>query len=217
MADPPPSPEAFVRARTRLRPVPFLPELRLYLADDAIRLWEDTENVLLAKDQPPPFWAFGWPGGVALARHILDHPRYVVSRTVLDVGSGSGLVAIAAARAGAAAVLASEPDPLAVAAIRLNATANQVTVTIVPDVLDGTGEDCEVVLAGDVCYERLMAQRVIGLLRRAQERSARVLIGDPGRAFLPSGLFTEIASYEVPAQADLEDAPVKHVMILELP
>ncbi len=217
MPDAPLSQEAFVPAHTTLRIVPFVPELRLHLADDAIRLWEDTEKVLRAKDQPPPFWAFGWPGGVALARHILDHPRFVAGRTVLDLGSGSGLVAIAAARAGAAAVLASEPDPFATAAIRLNAAANQVEVEVLPDVLDGSGEGCEVVLGGDVCYERLMAARVISLLQRARARSARVLIGDPGRAFLPPSLFTQIASYEVPAQADLEDAPVKRVMILELP
>lgn len=216
MPDALPSPDAFVPASTMLRPVPFVPELRLYLADDAIKLWEDTEKVLRTPDQPPPFWAFGWPGGVALARHILDHAGYVAGRTVLDVGSGSGLVAIAAARAGAAAVLASEPDPFATAAIRLNAAANDVAVDVVEDVLDGSGEGREVILAGDVCYERLMAERVIGMLSRARARSARVLIGDPGRAFLPAGRFTEIAAYEVPAQADLEDAPVKRVMILAL-
>ena len=173
--------------------------------------------MLRATDQPPPFWAFGWPGGVALARYILDHPGFVAGRTVLDVGSGSGLVAIAAARAGAAAVLASEPDQFATAAIRLNATANQVEVDVIADVLDGSGEGRDVVLAGDVCYERRMAERVIGLLQRSRERAAQVLIGDPGRAFLPPDLFTEIASYVVPAQADLEDTPTKHVTILELP
>lgn len=217
MTDGPAPPEAFVPGWTTLRPVPFVPELRLHLADDAIKLWEDTERALRTTDQPPPFWAFGWPGGLALARHILDHPEQVAGRTVLDLGSGSGLVAIAAARAGAATVLASEPDPFAVAAIQLNARANQVTVGILPDVLDGSGEECEVVLAADVCYEKLLAERVLGLLRRARDRSAKVLIGDPGRAFLPRDLLTEIASYEVPAYADLEDTPVKHVMIMTLP
>ena len=206
-----------VTAHTTLRQVPFVPELRLHLADDAIELWEEVENVSLVKDQPPPFWAFGWPGGVALARHVLDHPGLVAGRTVLDLGSGSGLVAIAAARCGAASVLASEPDPIAVAAIGLNAAANDARIEVAADVLDGEGEGRDVVLAGDVCYERQMTARVIPLLQRARARSATVLIGDPGRAFLPRDLFEQIAAYDVPTQADLEDTPVKRVMILRLP
>jgi predicted nicotinamide N-methyase len=208
------SQEAFVHANARLLAVPYVPEIRLYLAEDALSLWEETERELGSTDQPPPFWAFAWPGGQALARYILDHRDLVAGRTVLDLGAGSGLVAIAAAMAGASVVLASEPDPFAVAAIGLNARSNGVTISVTADVLDGSGEDAEVVLAADVCYERRMAERVLGLLERARSRGASILLGDPGRAFLPRELLRELDAYDVPVLADLEDAPVKRVMVL---
>ena len=208
------SQEAFVHANARLLAVPYVPEIRLYLAEDALSLWEETERELGSTDQPPPFWAFAWPGGQALARYILDHRDLVAGRTVLDLGAGSGLAAIAAAMAGASVVLASEPDPFAVAAIGLNARSNGVTISVTADVLDGSGEDAEVVLAADVCYERRMAERVLGLLERARSRGASILLGDPGRAFLPRELLRELDAYDVPVLADLEDAPVKRVMVL---
>ena len=208
--------EDFVRAQCELLPVPAIPEIRLHLARDAFALWERTEEAAGRSEQPPPFWAFAWPGGLALARHLLDHPALVAGRAVLDLGAGSGLVAIAAALAGASPVLASEVDVLAHAAIRLNAAANGVTVAVRGDVLDGTGEDAGVVLAADVWYERDLASRTAGLLARVSGRGGQVLAADVGRAFLPRNLFREVASYEVPALADLEDADVKRVQILTL-
>jgi len=189
-------------------------ELRLYLAEEALSLWQRTED-RNGLGQPPPFWAFPWPGGQALARYVLDHPGLVAGRRVLDVGSGSGLVAIAAQRAGAASVLASEIDPLAIAAIGLNARANGVaSPAVVGDVLDGDGEDAELVLAGDVWYSASLARRVLGLIERARARGACVLTGDIGRAFLPRQRFRVVDSRDVPVVAGLEDSAVKHTMVL---
>ncbi|HUZ56301.1 MAG TPA: 50S ribosomal protein L11 methyltransferase [Streptosporangiaceae bacterium] len=206
----------FVAANSALRPVPEVPEISLYAADDAFSLWEAVERKVGQSDQPPPFWAFAWPGGQALARYVLDHPEQVAGRRVLDLGSGSGLTAIACARAGASAVLASELDPFAVAAIELNATANDVSIAVTGDVLGGTGEDAQVVLAADIWYEQRLAQRALGLLQRARARGADVLIGDIGRTFLPRSLMRERAAYDVPVIADLEDAAVKRVLVLTL-
>jgi predicted nicotinamide N-methyase len=206
----------FVRKNCRLEPVPLLPEIRLHQAKDAFVLWERTEEAAGQAERPPPFWAFAWPGGLALARYLLDHPAHVAGRTVLDLGAGSGLVAIAAALAGARSVLASEVDELAHAAIQLNAAANGVDVAACGDVLGGTGEGAGVVLAADVWYERDLADRVAGLLRRASDRGALVLAADVGRAFLPGGLFRQVASFEVPVIADLEDAGIKRVGVLTL-
>jgi predicted nicotinamide N-methyase len=207
------APESFVRSACALGQVPGVPEIRLHLAADAIGLWERTEDDHGA-GQPPPFWAFAWPGGQALARYVLDHAGLVAGRTVLDVGSGSGLVAIAATLAGAAGVRASEIDPLAVAAIGLNAEANGVPAPgVVGDVLDGDAAGAEVVLAGDVWYSRPLAGRVLGFLERARARGATVLTGDIGRAFLPRERFRELDARDVPVLADLEDASVKRAMV----
>jgi len=206
-------PESFVRSAGRLGPVPGVEEIRLYLAADALGLWQRTEDERGA-GQPPPFWAFAWPGGQALARYVLDHPALVAGRSVLDLGSGSGLVAIAAAMAGAATVAASEIDVLAVAAIRLNTRANEVPApVIVGDVLDGDGDGAQVVLAGDVWYSRPLAGRVLGFLERARARGALVLAGDVGRAFLPRHRFRVLDTRDVPVLADLEDASVKRTMV----
>jgi predicted nicotinamide N-methyase len=207
---------AFVLANSRLGPVPLVPEISLHLGGDAFSVWEAAEREIGASAQPPPFWAFAWPGGQALARYLLDHPEQVAGRAVLDLGSGSGLAAIAAAMAGASAVLASELDPFAISAIELNAAANQVAVALTGDVLDGAGEDAAVVLAADVWYERRLADRALGLLRRARARGAHVLAGDIGRAFLPRTALRELAAYDVPVLAELEDAAVKHVLVLTL-
>jgi predicted nicotinamide N-methyase len=204
----------FVRANTSLRPAPFVPEVRLYRADEAFALWERTEEQAGAEGLPPPFWAFAWAGGQALARYVLDHPELVRGRRVLDVASGSGLVAIAAALAGAVSVRASEIDPMAVVAIGLNASANGVAVdATLDDVLDGAGEPAEVVLAGDVFYEREFAGRVLPFLDRAGRRGADIAVGDPGRAYLPSTGFEVLASYDVPAIRALEDADTKRTTV----
>ncbi|HEX5190294.1 MAG TPA: 50S ribosomal protein L11 methyltransferase [Streptosporangiaceae bacterium] len=209
---------AFVRANSALRRVPLVPEIRLHLADDVFGVWEAAERAQNGGESelPPPFWAFAWAGGQALARYVLDHPWLVAGRQVLDLGSGSGISAIAAALAGGARVLASEVDPLAVAAIGLNAAAGQVSVEVTGDVLDGSGEGAAVILAADVWYERTLAERTLGLLRRARARGASVLVGDVGRAFLPGPTLRELAVYDVPVLAGLEDAEVKRASVLTL-
>lgn len=209
----PASAAPFVRSSCRLTAVPLVPEIRLHLAQDVMSLWERTEDRAGA-GQPPPFWAFPWPGGQALARYLLDHAGLAAGRSVLDVGSGSGLVAIAAWLAGAATVLASEVDAVAVTAIGLNARANAVPEPAVAgDVLDGDGAGAELVLAGDVWYSAPLASRVLGLIERARARGACVLTGDIGRSFLPRERFRVVAAMDVPVAAGLEDTEVKQTMI----
>src|SRR5687768_5626874 len=190
---------AFVLAHTSLTEVPLVPEVRLRLADEAIELWQYTEKFAGGVQLPPPFWAFAWAGGQALARYVLDHPEVVRGKRVLDVAAGSGLVAIAAMKAGAAHVTAVEIDPLAVTAMAVNAAANGVTVEArLDDVLPGDGGDAEVVLAGDVFYSRDMTGQVLGFLRRVTGRGADCLVGDPGRAYLPKEHLRLVAVYDVP-------------------
>ena len=185
------------------------PELCLHLADEAVPLWLKTEEELGEIGLPPPFWAFAWAGGQALARHIGDHPECVRARRTLDFASGSGLVAIAAARAGTLRIEASEIDPFALAAIALNAEANGVEIFVRPDDLVGQDEGWEVVLAGDVSYERDMAAAVADWLERLALRGAEVLVGDPGRAYLPRQRLEKIAEYSVPVTRELEDCEIK--------
>ncbi|MBQ1026752.1 methyltransferase [Micromonospora sp. C95] len=207
---------AFVRLHARLTPVAFVPEVRLHQADEPIGLWELTEGEF-SSDRPPPFWAFAWAGGQGLARYVTDHPETVTGRRVLDLAAGSGLVAIAAARAGAAAVRAAEIDELAVAAVALNAEANGVRVDAeLGDILDGDAGDAEVVLAGDVFYSEAMTNRVLRFLLRAARNGAAVLVGDPGRAFLPRERFDELAAYQVPVSEALESIRVKHTTVWRL-
>lgn len=201
--------EAFIRAETRLRPVPHAPEISLYVADEATELWQKTEDELGRLGLPPPFWAFAWAGGQALARYILDHPEAVRGRRVLDFASGSGLVAIAAMKAGAAGVTASDIDPFAITAIRLNAEANGVNVGIVEGDLVGRDEGWGAALAGDICYERDLAERVAVWLHTLSRRGASVLIGDPGRSYLPKERLEEVATYQVPVTRTLEDSEIK--------
>jgi predicted nicotinamide N-methyase len=211
------TPTQFVLAHTSLSATPFLPEIRLHLAADAFALWEETERHLGGGVAAPPFWAFPWAGGQGLARHLLDHPELVAGRRVLDLAAGSGLVAVAAALAGAARVTANEIDGYALAAIALNATANRVPVELrAGDLLDGDSGDAEVVLAGDVFYNRDFGERVLGFLDRARAGGALVLVGDPGRAYLPRHRLTELASYQVPVVRALEDAQVKPVTVGQL-
>ena len=204
---------AFIRAETRLRPVPHAPELRLHVADEATELWQRTEEELGEIGLAPPFWAFAWAGGQALARYVLDHPDTVGGRRVLDFASGSGLVAIASAKAGAAAVTACDVDPFAVAAIGLNAEANGVAVTPVLADLVGQDQGWDTVLAGDICYERDLAERVTDWLFALHRRGATVLIGDPGRSYLPRGRLRRLAQYEVPVTRALEDSEVKRTSV----
>lgn len=207
---------AFIRANTRALSVPHAPEIVLHVADEATALWERTEEELGAIGLPPPFWAFAWAGGQALARYLLDAPQTVRGAHVLDFASGSGLVAIAAAMAGAARVEAAEIDPFALAAIALNAQANGVAVVPLAGDLVGADEGWDVVLAGDVCYERDMAARVVDWLAWLEARGALVLIGDPGRSYLPKDRLHPLATYEVPVTRALEDAEIKRASVWAL-
>jgi len=184
-----------------------VPELALHLADDIEALWRIT-----GEERPPPFWAFAWLGGQALARYVLDNPAEVAGKRVLDLATGSGLVALAAARAGAAQVTAVDIDRDSVAAARLNASLNHLPIEVrLADLLDGPPPEVDVVLAGDVCYDRDMTPRVLGWLSRFD---GRVLLGDPGRAYLPQTGFAEVASYDVPTTRALEGVEVKRVRVL---
>lgn len=197
----------FVREHTTIRPAAAVPEIVLHQADDAISLWEQTERAA-GGHLPPPFWAFAWAGGQAVARHILDNPGLVRGRRVLDLAAGGGVVAIAAAIAGAAEVTATEIDPAALEALALNAAANGVTVaTHLGDILDDD-PTADVVTAGDVFYNRELSTRMQAFLRRAADRGALVLAGDPGRAYAPNG-FTAVARYDIPTTQDLESTENK--------
>jgi predicted nicotinamide N-methyase len=200
---------AFVAAHTRLLSVPHAPELSLYVADEATALWQKTEDELGAIGLAPPFWAFAWAGGQALARHVLDNPALVAGQHVLDFASGSGLVAIAAAKAGAARVEAADIDGFALAAMDLNAHANNVRIEPVGTDQIGTDRGWHTVLAGDICYERNLAERVMTWLAGLAARGAIVLIGDPGRSYLPTQRLTHLATYQVPVTRELEDRDIK--------
>lgn len=210
------NPEAFIVANTALRPVPHVPEIRLHVAHEAMDLWQKTEEELEAIGLPPPFWAFAWAGGQALARYLLDNPAIVKDCRVLDFASGSGLVAIAAMKAGASSVEAAEIDTFAGVAIRINAAANGVAVAPRIDDLVGQDEGWDTVLAGDVCYEQGMAGRVIAWLGALQARGARVLIGDPGRSYLPRERLEAVATYMVPVVGALEDNEIKKTCVWRL-
>lgn len=208
------NPAAFIRAETAILAVPHTPEIRLHLAADSSALWQKTEDELVTIGLPPPYWAFAWAGGQALARYILDNPALVVGRRVLDFGSGSGLVAIAAALAGGTVVRATEIDAIARIAIALNAGLNGVQLEVGgADVLDDVGGGWDVVLAGDVCYEQPMADRVIAWLRRQAASGATVLLGDPGRSYLPKSELVSLATYAISTSRDLEDADVKRTQV----
>jgi len=199
-----------------LSTVPLVPEVSLHLADDAIVLRARLEAQRGAA-LPPPFWADAWAGGQAVARYVLDHPEIVAGRKVLDVASGSGLVAIAAAMAGARNVTANDIDPYALTAIALNARTNGVAVEISRvDLLDGDSGDADVVLAGDVFYTDLLAERMLSFLHRAAARGARVLVGDPGRSYLPHDRLDVVATYQVSMLGAPQDAQIRKVYVLEL-
>lgn len=207
-------PAGFIRANTVLQAPPHVPEVRLHLADEAMSLWERTEEALEELGLPPPYWAFAWAGGQAIARYVLDHPEIVRSKRVLDFASGSGIVAVAAMQAGAASVTATEIDVFARTAIALNAAANGVTVTASgADVTAAPAGAFDVVLAGDVFYEKPMAERVLAWLERELEAGTDVLVGDPGRSYLPKDRLEAVAEYRVPVIRAIEDSEVKHTRV----
>jgi predicted nicotinamide N-methyase len=215
---------AFIRENTRFQPTPHTPELSLHLADEITPIWKLTEEALEAIGLPPPFWAFAWAGGQALARYILDHPEIVAGKRVIDFATGSGIVAIAAMKAGAAGVLAADIDVFCEAAVGLNAEANGVAVTFTDiNLLDapppppGSSSGADVLLAGDICYERPMAEAVMAWLRRGRDAGASVFIGDPGRTYFPKDGLEKLAEYQVPTTRELEDLAVKRTSVWTLP
>ena len=209
-----PVPPAFVRAHTRPVRPELVPEVSLLVAADVVALWEAMEERGSARLEPP-FWAAAWPGGQALARYVLDCPAIVAGRSVLDLGSGSGLVAVAAGLAGAQRLVASEIDPFGRTAIGLNAELNGTwPVEVVGNVLDDGPPDVDVVLAGDVCYDRVMSERVLPYLDAARARGVEVLLGDPGRPYVPAARLTAVATVDVP---DTEGPLVRRTTVWQLP
>jgi predicted nicotinamide N-methyase len=212
------SSRAFVLRHTRLRPVPGLDSIRLHLAGEALPLWHAVQVETGDPDAALPYWAFAWGGGLAIAHYLADHPEAVAGRRVFDFASGSGLCAIAAAQASATAAIAADIDRFAAAAIPLNARANGCRVAAIGrDVLDEEPPDVDIILAGDVCYEAELATRVLAWLHRAHDRGIDVLIGDPGRRYLPVDDLVELATYEVRTTTDLEDLEKKQGWVYTLP
>jgi predicted nicotinamide N-methyase len=211
------SARAFVLRHTRLRAVPGLAEVRLHLADEVLPLWSAVQRETGDPDAALPYWAFAWSGGLAIGHYLRDHPEAVAGRRVLDVASGSGLCAIAALRAGAASVTGADIDPFAAAAIVLNARANGGRAAVIGrDLLDEEAPDVDVILAGDCCYEAALAERVVPWLRRARDRGIAVLLGDPGRRYLPRDELVELAAYDVRTTTELEDLENKRGWVYAL-
>lgn len=209
---------AFILENTRLQAPPHAPELKLHLADEITPIWRMTEEALEEMGLPPPFWAFAWAGGQALARYLLDHPQTVAGKRVIDFASGSGIVAIAAMKAGAAHVLAADIDSFCGPAIALNAAANGVEVAFTEEnLLEAPPPAVEVILAGDICYERPLATQVMAWLTAARAAGAEVLIGDPGRTYFPREGLVRLAEYQVPTTRELEDMEVKKTAVWTLP
>lgn len=212
---PPVDPRQFIRANTALEAPAMVREFSLYLATEITPIWQATEAMLERIGIDPPYWAFCWPGGQALARHVLDHPELVAGRTVLDFAAGSGVAALAARRAGAKRAIANDIDAMSLLACELNAAANGLT-------LDCDGRDLlaleperaiDVVLAGDVCYEKPMAERVFAWLRKNAAAGKLVLLGDPGRNYLPTQGLAEIARYDIPTSLQLENRGMKETVV----
>jgi predicted nicotinamide N-methyase len=211
-------PEAFIRENTALQPVPHTPEISLYVADEITPIWKMTEHARGAMGISPPFWAFAWAGGQALARYILDHPGTVAGKTVLDFASGSGLVAIAAMKAGAARAMACDIDPMCKAAIAVNAEANGVTVSSsIANMLEQPPPAVDVILAGDICYEKTFTTRAVAWLEAAHAAGVNVLIGDPGRTYFPKSGLVHLAQYEVRTTRELEDFEIKSTGVWTFP
>lgn len=207
-------PEDFIAANAALLAPPLVPEIKLHLATEVVPLWRATEEELAEQGVPPPYWAFAWAGGQALARYVLDNPGIVRGKRVLDIGSGSGLVALAAKKAGAAAVLAADIDAFACAAIRLNAAANAMDIAVTQENLIGRPCAWEVVLVGDLFYERPLAEALLAWLK---PMPAAAYLGDPGRTYFPKTGVTHLATYHVKTTRDLEDREIRETGVWRLP
>lgn len=210
-------PEAFILDNTRLQAVSHTPEISLYLADEITPIWRLTEEELGEMGLPPPFWAFAWAGGQALARWLLDNPQESAGRSVVDLATGSGLVGIATALRGASTVLAADIDPFCEAAVRVNARANSVALDFTAtNLLDNAPPQVDLICAGDVFYDRDMAAAVLDWLKTARANGTRVLVGDPGRNHFPKSGLTFLAEYTVPTTRELEDNEVKRSRVWSL-
>ncbi len=209
---------AFIADNTRLLPTPHAPELVLHLADEITPLWKLTEEALEEIGLPPPFWAFAWAGGQALARYVLDHPEIVRGKTVIDFATGSGIVAVAAMKAGAKSVLGADIDVFCEAAVAMNAQANGVEIAFTDaNLLDAPPPPADVLLAGDICYEGPMATAVMAWLAQGRAAGATVLVGDPGRTYFPKDGLVKLAEYQVPTTRELEDLAIKRTSVWTLP
>jgi predicted nicotinamide N-methyase len=207
----------FIRHNTSVMAPPLVPEIKLHLAHEAVPLWQKTEEELGEMGLPPPFWAFAWAGGQALARYVLDHAGTVGNLRVVDLATGSGLVAIAAVQAGSASIVATDIDEFATTAAEMNASLNQVSLDIkLEDVLHQPPSAADVILVGDLFYEKTLAARCLAWLRQAQGQGAKVFIGDPGRSYLPKAQLEKLAEYNVPVTRDLEDVEIKKTAVWQL-
>ncbi len=206
-------PEHFIVANTELLAPPLVPEVKLHLATEVVPLWRKTEEELEAEGVPPPYWAFAWAGGQALSRYVLDHPEIVRGKSVLDFGSGSGLVGIAAAKAGARAVLSADIDSFAAAAIGLNAVANTVQLALTTEDIIGSACRWQVILIGDMCYERPLADRLLAWLSQCAKEGAEILLGDPGRSYFPKSGVEKLATYRVETTRELEDREIRETSV----
>jgi predicted nicotinamide N-methyase len=212
------STRAFVLHHTQLRSVQGLSSIRLHLADEVLPLWRAVQVETGDAEAALPYWAFAWSGGLAIGHYLRDHPEAVTGRRVLDMAAGSGLCAIAAMNAGAAEATAADIDAFAVAAVEVNARANGCRVSVVGrDLLDEEPPDVDVILAGDCWYEAGLAEHVLPWLLRARERRIDVLVGDPGRRYLPTEALTELACYEVRTTTEIEDLELKQGAVYGLP
>lgn len=207
------NPDDFIRANAALLAPPLVPEISLYLATEVVPLWRATEEELVEIGVPPPYWAFAWAGGQALARYILDNPALVAGKTVLDIGSGSGLVGLAAKKAGATAVLAADIDGFACAAIRLNARANHLDIGVTQDDLISRASTWDVILVGDLFYQRPLAERLLAWLAPL---GTLALLGDPGRSYFPKSGVEKLATYTVQTSRDLEDREIRETAVYRL-
>lgn len=208
--------ETFIRDNTRLMRPPLVPEVLLHLAHELVPIWQMTEEQLEEQGLPPPYWAFAWAGGQALARYVLDHPHTVESRSVLDFGAGSGLAGLAAAKAGAAYVAAADVDAFSITAARLNAQANAVSLALIQDDIIGADRGWDCVLIADMCYERMLSERILAWAQGLARRGAVVLLGDPQRTYFPKEAVEPLASYEVETTRELEDREIRKTGVWRL-
>lgn len=209
-------PGRFIRENTKVLTPPLVPEISLHLASEVVPLWRKTEEELEAEGIPPPYWAFAWAGGQALARYVLDHPEIVRGRRVLDFGAGSGLVGLAAMKAGAASVLCADTDAFAVAAIGLNARANGAALSATAEDTIGQAGDWNVILCGDMCYERPLAERLLAWLGDRTKAGVDIFLGDPGRSYFPKTGVEKLATYRVPVTRELEDREIRETGVYRL-